>query len=206
MDGRLVLRRSSFARSFANVPSCQRNQLAPQPIRRDRGQDAGDGRGQPQRERRHAQQPEHAGHEPHVQPLAAVVGGEEDRAAAGQHVERVQPVGRLVAEQPGRDAVEQPQAKEGRDQHDERDLQPGVASQARRGDAATRRRGESSVSPCPCVAVSPCLRPVSPCPRVTLSPCQCLTRPSTHRWCAQICLMRQDSRQCSSQAYFITRS
>ena len=191
----VVVRLSSFVRYML-----RRNQLAAQPIRRDRGQDAGDGRGQPQRERRHAQQPEHAGHEPHVQPLAAIVGGEEDCAAPGQHVERVQPVGGLVAEQPGRDAVEQPQAKEGCNQHDDRDMQPGVGEPSetrRRGDAATRRI-LGVACPSRGIAVSPC--PRVPCHRVVL------TRPSTQRWCAQICLMRQDSRQCSSQACFITRS
>ncbi|OIO92655.1 MAG: hypothetical protein AUK03_09500 [Anaerolineae bacterium CG2_30_64_16] len=61
-----------------------------------------------------------------MEPFAAVVGGEENRAPAGQHIQRVQPVGGLVPEQPRRDAVELPQAEEGRDHEDQGQVQPGV--------------------------------------------------------------------------------
>ncbi len=166
-------------------------------------------------------QPEHSGHEPHVQTLAAVIGGEEDRAPAGQHVERVQPVGGLVAEQPGRDAVDQPQAKESGDQDDQRDMQPGVAEPGetrRRGDGETRRdfgvylsfakHLRVSVSPCHHVTVSPCHHvTVSPRLRVIRAKSvSCSPAPAPTGGAPRICLRRQESRQCSSQACFITRS
>jgi len=59
-----------------------------------------------------------------VQALAPEVSREEDAAPACQHVQRIQAVGGLVAEETRREAVELPQPKHGRHRHDDGDVQP----------------------------------------------------------------------------------
>jgi len=57
-----------------------------------------------------------------VKALAAVIGREEDRAAAREHVQRVEAVGRLVAEEAGRNRADLPQAEEGGDEEEKRNV------------------------------------------------------------------------------------
>ncbi|OQA37855.1 MAG: hypothetical protein BWY52_03326 [Chloroflexi bacterium ADurb.Bin325] len=122
-----------------------RPQLAAQPVRRQRGQDPRDGGGQAQRQGRDAEQPEGQRDDPHVQALAAEVGREEHAAPARQHIQRIQAVGGLVAEQAGRDAVDPPQPKRGRHRQDDGDVEPGSgipgAAVVGHGHEFTTKRG-----------------------------------------------------------------
>ena len=74
------------------------------------GQDAGREGGEAHGEGGDAKQAQGGGHQPDVAALTAEVGREEDGAAAGQHIERIQPVDRLIAKEAGRNVVKLPEA------------------------------------------------------------------------------------------------
>ncbi len=108
--------------------SCQArvDQFPPQPICGQHGCDPRQDRWQAHGERCDSQQPECGRQNPHVQSLPPEVGREEDRAAAGQHIERVQPVSSFVAKQAGRHVPDVPQAEKARNQRNGCQVHPRI--------------------------------------------------------------------------------